>query len=113
MSEKMQNIAIQIIIHGGEARTKALEAIRQARAGDFKKALELLSFADQSLVKAHHEQTDLIQGEARGDQNEVTLFMVHAQDHLMNAMTVRDLAEEMIHEIQDRITFQKDIQKKL
>ena len=27
---------------------------------------------------------------------DITLLMVHAQDHLMNAMTVRDLAQEMI-----------------
>jgi PTS system cellobiose-specific IIA component len=38
----------------------------------------------------------LIQEEAAGKQSEVTLLMVHAQDHLMNTMTIRDLAAEFV-----------------
>ena len=34
--------------------------------------------------------------EAQGDPQPVTLLTVHAQDHLMNAITFRDLAGEMV-----------------
>ncbi|STY42998.1 Lactose-specific phosphotransferase enzyme IIA component [Listeria grayi] len=52
--------------------------------------------ADDALLEAHHSQTALIQGEARGDRTEVSLLLVHAQDHLMNAITFKDLAKEIV-----------------
>ncbi len=45
----------------------------------------------------------MIQAESRGEKNEISLLMIHAQDHLMNALTVRELAIEMIEEIKMRI----------
>lgn len=36
----------------------------------------------------------------------MSLLMVHAQDHLMNAMTVKDLAAEMI-DLYEKITVQR------
>ena len=45
----------------------------------------------------HHEfQTGILKAEASGEHLEMSLIMVHAQDHLMNSMTVRDLANEFI-----------------
>lgn len=52
--------------------------------------------ADESLVKAHKIQTELIQAEAGGKHHEVTVLFVHAQDHLMCAMEVCTLAENFI-----------------
>ncbi|EAG9877164.1 PTS lactose/cellobiose transporter subunit IIA, partial [Listeria monocytogenes] len=49
-----------------------------------------------ALLEAHHSQTSLIQGEARGEKAEVSLLLVHAQDHLMNAITFKDLAKEIV-----------------
>ncbi|ENA0413451.1 PTS lactose/cellobiose transporter subunit IIA, partial [Listeria monocytogenes] len=34
--------------------------------------------------------------EARGEKAEVSLLLVHAQDHLMNAITFKDLAKEIV-----------------
>jgi cellobiose PTS system EIIA component len=38
----------------------------------------------------------MLTAEAQGDHANVTLLMVHSQDHLMNAITFRDLAGEMV-----------------
>ncbi|MDX7989752.1 PTS lactose/cellobiose transporter subunit IIA, partial [Xenorhabdus sp. 12] len=46
--------------------------------------------------EAHHFQTELIQSEARGEKTEISVLLIHAQDHLMNAITVKELAEEFI-----------------
>lgn len=91
-----EQTVIGIIVNAGEARSKALEAIRFAKENDVEKAKEYLTMSGEGLAKAHRVQTDLIQAEAGGTKQEVTLLMVHAQDHLMNAMTVKDLAEELI-----------------
>jgi len=52
--------------------------------------------ADQMILQSHEVQTEMIQNELNGEKVEVGLLMVHAQDHLMNAMTVMDLCKEMI-----------------
>lgn len=92
----MEQLIITIIVQSGEAKSSALEAIQCAKNGDFDKAKELLAQANESLGAAHHVQTSLIQAEAGGSHTEVTLLMVHAQDHLMTAMTARDLSTEIV-----------------
>ncbi|AYV66099.1 PTS lactose/cellobiose transporter subunit IIA [Niallia circulans] len=91
-----QEIIMGIIIYGGNARSCAMRAIVEAKNAHFEEAEKLMEEAREELNKAHRIQTDLIQAEARGESSEVSLLMVHAQDHLMNAMTVRDLSIEII-----------------
>ena len=55
-----------------------------------------MKLAREEISAAHRIQTDLIQEEARGNHAEISLLLVHAQDHLMNAITVKELAEEFI-----------------
>ncbi|MGV2622929.1 UNVERIFIED_CONTAM: PTS lactose/cellobiose transporter subunit IIA [Halobacillus marinus] len=90
-----------IISNGGTGRSFSMKAIAEARAGNYKTAQGLLDEANESLHCAHLIQTELIQEEARGESYPITILMVHAQDHLMNAMTVRDLAVEMIEIIKE------------
>nr|WP_281413735.1 PTS lactose/cellobiose transporter subunit IIA [Ornithinibacillus massiliensis] len=91
-----QEVIMGIIIHGGNARSSAMRAIAEAKNANFGEAEKLIEESNEELNKAHRIQTDLIQAESRGEKTEISLLMVHAQDHLMNAMTVRDLAIEII-----------------
>ncbi|GLC89558.1 PTS lactose/cellobiose transporter subunit IIA [Lysinibacillus piscis] len=86
----------QIILHGGNGKSFAMEAIFLAKQGDVAGAEEKLQEAEAALLEAHHVQTALIQEEIQGNENTVSLLMVHAQDHLMTAMTVKDLAREFV-----------------
>ncbi len=92
----IEMIVMKLVVNGGNARSTAIEALRAAKVGDFKKADELMEEADTILKEAHEIQTEMIQNELNGNKVEVGLLMVHAQDHLMNAMTVMDLSKEMI-----------------
>lgn len=97
MDITLEQIVIELVVNGGNAKSKALEAIKAAKEGEFELAEKKIQEANESLVRAHEFQTNIIQAEAAGEtKTEVTLLMVHGQDHLMNAMTVRDLAIEMI-----------------
>ena len=55
------------------------------------------------MSQAHRSQTELIQGEARGEEKNLSLLLVHAQDHLMNAITIRDMAIEFIDVYKSRL----------
>jgi len=92
----MEEIIFSIILHGGNGKSAAFEAIAAAKQGDFFKARKKLEEAADELAQAHHIQTKLIQSEAKGEKQEVSLLMVHAQDHLMTAMTMKDLAAELV-----------------
>lgn len=87
---------MNLVVDSGSARSFAMEAIAYAKDGDFDKADESMDNSDSEYAKAHHSQTDLIQNEAKGDKIEMSLIVVHAQDHLMTSGVVRDLAKEII-----------------
>ncbi|QVL93763.1 PTS lichenan transporter subunit IIA [Bacillus velezensis] len=105
MNEKMEQTIFQIILHGGNGRSASMEAIAAAKRGDRAMAEEKLQEAARELTEAHHYQTELIQNEAGGEKTDMTLLMVHAQDHLMNAITVKDLAAELV-EIYEKVSLQ-------
>ncbi|MUK89703.1 PTS cellobiose transporter subunit IIA [Ornithinibacillus sp. L9] len=95
-TEEMQMLSFNIILHAGNARSFAMEAIMLAKEYKFSEAREKISEAGKEFNEAHHIQTKLLQEEASGKQNQVSIILVHAQDHLMTSMAVKDLANEMI-----------------
>jgi PTS system cellobiose-specific IIA component len=98
MAEEEQNMEaiMGLIINGGNAKSSAFEAINAAKTGDFEKADAKLKEADTFLTEAHNSQTGMLTEEANGNHAKVTLLTVHSQDHIMNAITFRDLAGEVV-----------------
>lgn len=97
MNISLEEIITELVVNGGDAKGKAIQAIRAAKVGDFEKAELKIKEANESLQKAHEFQTEIIQAETRGEKSDnMSLLMVHGQDHLMNAITTKDLAIEMI-----------------
>ncbi|MBU5454215.1 PTS lactose/cellobiose transporter subunit IIA [Caproiciproducens sp. MSJ-32] len=96
MIENMEVIIFEIISQGGTAKGLAYEALDAAEKGDFERAEQLLKEADTCLGEAHKIQSNLIQAEARGERADLSLLLVHAQDHLMTAIEARTLIEHMI-----------------
>lgn len=93
---KIEEIIFEIISSSGEAKGLAYEALDKAQNGEYNKAEELLKKADKALLNVHSVQTNLIQEEAAGKNIELSLLMVHAQDHLMTAIESKTLIECMI-----------------
>lgn len=96
MNDEEQLTIMQLIMAGGNAKSSAFEAIRAAKAGDFDTADAKLKEADGFLGDAHNAQTGMLTDEANGKHAKVSLLMVHGQDHVMNAITFRDLAGELV-----------------
>ncbi len=92
----LEMIIFQLITHSGDAKSLLFEAIQLAKTGDFTGADEKIEQAEEHLGMAHKEQTKLIQTEAQGNATEVSLLLIHAQDHLMNTIMFKDLAKEFV-----------------
>lgn len=91
-----EEVIFAIILHAGNARAEAYEALRAAQAGEFEKAARHMQQAEDEVGAAHRVQADMIQQEAQGNRVEVSLLTVHAQDHLMTALSEKNLIENMI-----------------
>ncbi|MGT2845947.1 PTS lactose/cellobiose transporter subunit IIA [Streptococcus massiliensis] len=96
MDESNLESIMGLIMHGGDAKGKAIEAIKAAKGRNFELAEKKLQEANQSLLLAHQSQTEQLAKEAAGQGISVSLLMVHGQDHLMNAITFIDLAKEVV-----------------
>ncbi|WP_303021171.1 PTS lactose/cellobiose transporter subunit IIA [Faecalibaculum rodentium] len=93
--QESQLVAFTIISYSGMARALVHEAMEAMRKGEFQLADEKLNEADEQLVQAHKAQTDLLHVFANGTEIEIQIIMVHAQDHLMTTMTLKEVAQEM------------------
>ena len=91
-----EQIAFQLILHSGNAKSLLMEAMYKARDGEFEEARRKVNEANAELRLAHHSQTSLIQSEAGGQQYKINILLVHAQDHLMTAITEKNLIEQII-----------------
>lgn len=92
----MEEIIFKIILHAGDARSACMNAMKCLKTFDIAGCEALLKEAAHSLKQAHQVQTALIQEEVRGNPQDLSLLMVHAQDHLMSALAIRDTVSEMM-----------------
>lgn len=94
--EGLELISFQIISAVGTARSYYIEAIREAKEGNFQQAEAYLDEGKKIFVEGHHAHTDLIQQEANGNKVDFQLLLMHAEDQLMSAEAFGILAEEFI-----------------
>lgn len=95
-TEDLEEIIFSIVGFAGEAKSHAYRALNLAEEGKFDEAEKALKECDEAVLKAHHVQTDMIQKEAGGEKVEISMLFVHAQDHLMTALSERELIKRLI-----------------
>ena len=86
--DELEEIIFSIVAYAGEAKGCAHQALAFAEEG--------MKECDSAVLKAHHVQTDMIQKEAGGQKVPLSMVFVHAQDHLMTALSERELIKKMI-----------------
>ncbi|MEY8462095.1 PTS cellobiose transporter subunit IIA [Streptococcus merionis] len=94
--EEVQVAAFEIILNSGNGRTVIHEAFAAMREGNYEDAAQKLEEANDEILLAHQAQTRLLQEYAGGTEIKIEIIMVHAQDHLMTTMTLREVALEML-----------------
>lgn len=87
---------MELIINAGESRSCAMQALQEAKVGNWDEVDALMKQSTSAIKKAHQSQTELIGMDEGLGKIPVNLIMVHAQDHIMTAMLARDLIAEMI-----------------
>jgi len=92
----LETNVMELLVQAGCARSSLLSALQQARQGNISQAETLMLEAGSFIRLAHKVQTELIGLDEGSGKIPVSLILVHAQDHLMNAMLIQELATDMI-----------------
>lgn len=100
--EEIGMIGFEIVAYAGEARSKLLEALNNAKKGNFENTENLIKEANESLTEAHNSQTQLLAAEAEGKDNDIGFIMIHAQDHLMTTLLLSDVIETLLDIYRER-----------
>ncbi|MBP2100159.1 PTS lactose/cellobiose transporter subunit IIA [Enterococcus rivorum] len=95
--EEVAMIGFEVVAFAGEARSKLMDALNEAEKGQFEVADRLVEEAHSSLMEAHKSQTQMLAAEASGESIEVGFIMVHAQDHLMTTMLLKDTIKHLFN----------------
>ena len=102
--EALQQTAMQMILHAGDARVWLRAAYEAITDQDFRKTREVLAKAKADITLAHKAQTQLIQDEARGTRHDASLLFNHAQDTLMTVNSEWFTANNLLGVIQVLVT---------
>lgn len=94
--EEATMIGFEIVAYSGDARSKLLLAIEKAKTKQFNECQALIEQANECLNDAHRAQTELLQLEARGESIEMGFITVHAQDHLMTTILLKDIVNNLM-----------------
>lgn len=91
-----EQINFMLILHSGNARSKIIQALREYREGKVDEADQLLNEAESDLSAAHEIHFSMIQKEASGEKTEFALLLMHAEDHLMSTLSMKELVKELL-----------------
>ena len=94
--DEMEMAIMNIIINAGDCKNHAYMALNCVNEGNYEEADAEMELANEALSKAHNGQTTFLNKEANGEKIDMSVLFVHAQDHLMTAISEKSLIEQII-----------------
>ena len=94
--EELEIAIMNIIINAGDCKNHAYMALNNVKEENYEEAEKEMELANDAIAKAHDGQTVFLQKEANGERINMSVLFVHAQDHLMTAITEKNLIEQII-----------------
>lgn len=91
-----EQVSFQLILHSGNARSKLLQSLKRFRENQEEEAFELMKEAEGDLRHAHDIHFQMVQQEASGEATNFSLLLMHAEDHLMSTITIKELVGEIL-----------------
>lgn len=95
-NQELEMTTVEIVAYAGDARSCYIQALNAANKKEYNKAAELVKEGNELIAEAHKVQTKMLQLEASGEKIDVGFLTVHAQDHLMTVVLLRDLVNNFI-----------------
>lgn len=93
---KNEQMSFQLILHAGNAKSLAMEAMTAAQKNDFDLSEKKIFEAGEELTIAHKSQYDLLAKYSGGERIDADILIVHAQDHVSGAALTIEMAKEIV-----------------
>ena len=94
--DELNELSCMLIAYAGEAYAHFNKAIDLASEGDFEASDREVSEGREAIATAHKSQISLLQAVATDGVSGMGVLAVHAQDHLMNAMSFENTAKRIV-----------------
>lgn len=94
--EGLELLCFQIITAAGLARSSYIEAVQEAKKGNYEKTEELMKEGEKQFLKGHDVHNTLLQQETDGEIKNSSILIMHAEDQLMSAEMFEIIAKEFI-----------------
>lgn len=104
-------VCLQIITDVGNARSKYIEAIQEAKIGNYEGCNELLRQGNESYQRGYRKHAELVGKEAEGQKADLSLLLIHAEDQLMSAESFKLLCNEFVDVYRKFDNFQEQTTK--
>ena len=96
MTEEQEMMIFQLISAAGAAKSTYMEALQLAKKGKYEEAKATIAQGDELYAQGHHVHADMLAESAQGVSNGAALILVHAEDQMMSAETIKVMVEELI-----------------
>ncbi len=93
--EEVSNIAMEIISYAGCAKSCYMNALQHYKKGKDKAGNDCIAEGDKAMLVAHKSHASLLSVEMNQQEPQASLLLMHAEDQLMHAETIKILAEEL------------------
>lgn len=94
--EEMEMICFQIITANGSAKSNYMEALSEAKNGNYEAAEALIAEGDTMAIEGHKIHSELLSKEADGEKTELSLILMHAEDQAMSTEVIKIMVLELI-----------------
>lgn len=86
--------SFQLILHSGNARSLAFEALQAAKQSNFNEANTKYEEAKKELVEAQKMHAQLLRMMANQEEIDINILLIHAEDHITaSSMAVENTRE--------------------
>lgn len=93
---KLSECAMQIVTYAGCAKSSYMQALQEAKKGNWELVEPRIKEGEQYYRQAHEGHGEVLLEEVNTLEPQITLLMSHAEDQIMSAELVRVLVEELI-----------------
>lgn len=96
IQEKVTEASFEMIANVGTARGLYIEAIQEAKRGNYENAAKLVEEGKQVFVEGHHAHADILEMQSAGVKLPMNIFLMHAEDQMLVAEGFETIANELI-----------------
>ena len=96
LKEELTNAGLRVVAFSGNARSNFLEALDLAKNGKFDEVDQYINMGMENLELASLAQKDFLENEDKASSQGLEILSIHAQDHYMTTLLLRDLINNLI-----------------